>query len=308
MALGVPAEVLGSFSTKTGKLSEIRLQEFITKVEAIQEYLSDLLLDQAIMPLCIAKFGQEAMQDPKSHLVVNPKIIWKPVIEEDRNQKQVRVLQAWQMNALSRNETREHLGFEPIDEKEMFYNDLQLEMQKDVGELQTEQMQERSKFQQPFGQPFGQKPQFGQPITKPATQPGATVPGGQRPVPEAPKQTISQMPQPPASREREQKPSEQVKTEQFQLKPPLPLSAIQEWRDWREEQKELEVKSNLFRIIDRVRFNLRQGDTLAKDIRSKAKTEAETVFKSYYKDEKEKKKGLKTFLDIVDGLVIGFHS
>ena len=65
---------------------------------------------QVLYPLVRKRFGKN--DD------VKPKIVWKPIVEEDRNMRAQRLIQALQAKAITVNEFREAIGFERIEKPE----------------------------------------------------------------------------------------------------------------------------------------------------------------------------------------------
>jgi hypothetical protein len=59
-------------------------------------------------PLVKKKFGETTLK---------PKIVWKPIVEEDRNLRASRLLSALQGKAISVNEFRQAIGFERIEDR-----------------------------------------------------------------------------------------------------------------------------------------------------------------------------------------------
>jgi hypothetical protein len=81
------------------------LQEFIA--DPIEEYIFRTLINE--------EFGDD---------VENAVIIWKPIIEEDKNMRSQRLIQLLQAGAVSVNEVREEMGFKTISDEK--YNSLEV--------------------------------------------------------------------------------------------------------------------------------------------------------------------------------------
>jgi len=112
-ALGVPPVLMGQPESANRAVGEVVFQDFITRVQLIQVFIGDAIETQLLYPLVKAKFGEE---------VEKPKIVWKPVVIEDRNMRSQRLVQALQAGAISINEFREEFGFETLDDDK--YNDV----------------------------------------------------------------------------------------------------------------------------------------------------------------------------------------
>jgi hypothetical protein len=112
-ALGIPPVLMGQPESANRAVGEVVFQDFITRIQLIQVFIGDAIETQLLYPLVKAKFGEE---------VEKPKIVWKPVVIEDRNMRSQRLVQALQAGAISINEFREEFGFETLDDDK--YNDV----------------------------------------------------------------------------------------------------------------------------------------------------------------------------------------
>jgi len=108
MALGIPPVLLGLPAPGAAmRVGEIVFQDFITRIQLIQVYIGDAIETQLLYPLAKARFGEN---------IPKPRIVWKPVVIEDRNMRSQRLVQALQAGAISINEFREEFGFESLDD------------------------------------------------------------------------------------------------------------------------------------------------------------------------------------------------
>ena len=107
-ALGVPPIMMGVSEGSNRATGEVVFQDFITRLQLIQKLMGDALETQVLMPLVEAKFGSGKEK---------PKIVWKPIVEEDRNMRSQRLIQALQGRAISINEFRQAIGYERIEDR-----------------------------------------------------------------------------------------------------------------------------------------------------------------------------------------------
>ena len=105
-ALGVPPIIMGVPEGTNRSTSEVVFQDFITRLQIIQNQIGDAIETQVLWPLIKTNFGPD---------VEKPKIIWKPIVEEDRNMRAQRLIQALQAGAVSINEFRQAIGYPKID-------------------------------------------------------------------------------------------------------------------------------------------------------------------------------------------------
>ena len=109
-ALGVPPVLMGVPEGTNRATGEVVFQDFITRLQLIQKLMADAIETQVLYPLVRERFGKN--DD------VKPKIVWKPIVEEDRNMRAQRLIQALQAKAITVNEFREAIGFERIEKPE----------------------------------------------------------------------------------------------------------------------------------------------------------------------------------------------
>lgn len=107
-SLGIPPILMGK-TDKGGSrgTAEVLLHDFIAKLQALQEFIADPIETYIFKPLIIQKFGKDT---------ANVKIIWKPIIEEDKNMRSQRLIQMQQAGSISINELRMEMGFSRIAE------------------------------------------------------------------------------------------------------------------------------------------------------------------------------------------------
>lgn len=111
-ALGVPPVFMGIRESANRASSEVVFQEFISRIQLLQELIASAFENQVLHPLVKAKFG-ETWVNPRREKVPMPKprIVWAPIVEEDRNMRSQRLIQALQSRAISINEFRTEVGF-----------------------------------------------------------------------------------------------------------------------------------------------------------------------------------------------------
>jgi hypothetical protein len=170
-ALGVPPIMMGMTERGSKGTAEVLLHDFVTRLQVLQEFISDPVEEYIFKPLIKAEFGKD---------VENAEIIWKPIIEEDKNMRSQRLIQMVQVGAISVNDLREEMGFRRITK----------ESQKDVDEFDKLVPKEPPTMAQGF----------------PPKRPAGPPPGGPKP----PEST----PTPPESH---QKLEQDIRTKKIQL-------------------------------------------------------------------------------------------
>ena len=117
-ALGVPPVLMGlPQSTGNQSVGEVIFQEFVTRLQLLQEFMADAIETNVFYPLIVKKFG-ESMEDESGKKTPMPKaeMVWKPIIEEDRNMRAQRLIQGVQAGTISVNEYRKEMGFKVLDD------------------------------------------------------------------------------------------------------------------------------------------------------------------------------------------------
>jgi len=106
-SLGVPALLMGKVESGTQSIAEVSMHDFIARLQVLQEFVADSIEEFIFRPLITAKFGKSEK---------NAEIVWKPIIEEDKNMRSQRLIQMQQAGAISINELREEMGFNRMNE------------------------------------------------------------------------------------------------------------------------------------------------------------------------------------------------
>ncbi len=106
-SLGVPPIFMGLTERGSKGTAEVLLHDFVTRLQVLQEFISDPIEEYIFKPLIKAKFGED---------VENAEIVWKPIIEEDKNMRSQRLIQMLQAGAATVNEVREEMGFGRMSE------------------------------------------------------------------------------------------------------------------------------------------------------------------------------------------------
>ncbi len=111
-ALGVPPVLMGMPEGTNRATGEVVFQDFITRLQLIQKMISDAIETQVLYPLVKERYGENEEK---------PVMAWKPIVEEDRNMRAQRLIQALQARAISPNEFRTAIGFDRIDKEDEIY-------------------------------------------------------------------------------------------------------------------------------------------------------------------------------------------
>ena len=116
-ALGVPKVLMGIPEGTNRATGEVIFQDFITRLQLLQHFIGDAIETQVFYPLIKSKFGDTYTdQKGNTHPMPKARILWKPIVEEDRNMRAQRLIQALQAGAISINEFRTKIGFPKLDE------------------------------------------------------------------------------------------------------------------------------------------------------------------------------------------------
>jgi hypothetical protein len=139
-SLGVPPILMGKADKGSKGGAEVILHDFIAKLQVLQEFIADSIEEFIFRPLITEEFGED---------VENASIIWKPIIEEDKNMRSQRLIQLLQAGAISVNECRSEMGFNRIPEAK--YDKLEkaepVGFSKGVPQTEEEQPVEKEKTQ-----------------------------------------------------------------------------------------------------------------------------------------------------------------
>jgi hypothetical protein len=86
--------------------AEVLVQEFVTRLQVLQEFIATPIEDTVLRQLIDDKFGKS---------VPDAKIIWKPILEETPDMRAQRIIQFLQAGAITINEARVEMGWEELD-------------------------------------------------------------------------------------------------------------------------------------------------------------------------------------------------
>lgn len=109
-ALGVPSFLMGQREIGGRSTAQVLVQDFITRLQVLQGFVSRPIEQFLFRPLIDEKFGKT---------VPNARIVWKPIVEESSDMRTQRLVQLLQAGALSINEVRVESGF-PALQGEMY--------------------------------------------------------------------------------------------------------------------------------------------------------------------------------------------
>lgn len=236
-ALGVPPILMGIMEGGNKQTGEVVFQDFVTRLQLIQKMISDAFEQQVLWPLVKSKFGEDKEK---------PTIIWKPIVEEDRNMRAQRLIQALQANAISVNEFRQSIGFPKID------NRPDLDKIKEPPAVPASNLLGPPK---PGGMQTMNKPgEEGKPVQEEKT-PEQKLPPFAKPSPEGVKKKESELLE-----------------QEIRIKK-IRLLISQE-----------NFKNELIDTIKSAQFELKQGDKIVKDIKQESVTKAESIINKYVSD------------------------
>jgi hypothetical protein len=105
-ALGIPDVLMNLPGEMTRATSDVTLQAFIAEEEMIQEIVGEQLMKQIIEPEVRRRFGND---------FAPMKIIWPPILKEDRNKQIDRTIKAVGVPFMSINEGRSESNLPPLD-------------------------------------------------------------------------------------------------------------------------------------------------------------------------------------------------
>jgi hypothetical protein len=104
-ALGVPSFLMGQKEIGGRSTAQVLVQDFITRLQVLQGFVSRPIEQFLFRPLIDEKFGKS---------VPNARIVWKPIVEESPDMRTQRLVQLLQAGALSINEVRVESGFNAL--------------------------------------------------------------------------------------------------------------------------------------------------------------------------------------------------
>jgi hypothetical protein len=108
--LGIPSTLMNLPGDTTRATSDVTLQAFIAEEETIQDYIGEQVLKQMIEPEVRRHFADKY---PRGDIpVITP--VFAPVLEEDRNKKQDRVIKSVMAPIMTINEGRRAVGLAPM--------------------------------------------------------------------------------------------------------------------------------------------------------------------------------------------------
>lgn len=108
--LGIPSILMNLPGDTTRATSDVTLQAFIAEEEMVQDMVGEQILKQIIEPEVRRHFADRY---PKGDIpVITP--VFSPVLEEDRNKKQDRVIKSVMRPIMTVNEARRAVGLAPM--------------------------------------------------------------------------------------------------------------------------------------------------------------------------------------------------
>jgi hypothetical protein len=108
--LGIPSILMNLPGDTTRATSDVTLQAFIAEEEMVQDMVGEQILKQIIEPEVRRHFAD---QYPKGDIPVITSV-FSPVLEEDRNKKQDRVIKSVMRPIMTVNEARRAVGLAPM--------------------------------------------------------------------------------------------------------------------------------------------------------------------------------------------------
>ncbi len=108
-ALGVPPHLLGIPQDVSKSAADVMLAEFISRLEVYREQVSDMVINQMFVPLIKARWGEDIIKK-----YGEPKVVWEPIIQEDRNTRLARVMKMTEAGIYTVNEARKECGLDSL--------------------------------------------------------------------------------------------------------------------------------------------------------------------------------------------------
>jgi hypothetical protein len=105
-ALGVPGFLMGQKETGGRNTAEVLVQEFVTRLQVLQDFIANPIEEFVLRPLIDAKFGKS---------VEDAEIVWKPILEETPDMRAQRIIQFLQAGAITINEARVEMGWVELE-------------------------------------------------------------------------------------------------------------------------------------------------------------------------------------------------
>ncbi len=298
VALGVPPVALGIQEPGGRMIGEVMFQEFITRIQKMQNQFGNEIIERLFVPLVAARFGKKAVEN-------KPHVVFRPVVEEDRNLKQARLIQSANSGIISRNEARTGMGYPSIKDPSfddpialvMLQAKQEMQLQKSLLKEQTDQQMEVMKEQTKQQMKTMDKQMEVQETTTPLVieKMKMQIQKGQSDIQRNKMSREKPGGQPPQKSSLDMRPK-----------------SLQQKKVGREPKKNIVLDSDntiheeFKGALDIVAFNLRNpGDLLAKDIRRDAEVKARQIIETHASDlpKESKDKNVAEFMGIVDELI-----
>ncbi len=277
VALGVPPVALGIQEPGGRMIGEVMFQEFITRIQKIQTQFGNIMIEQLFVPLIAAKFGDKILKKDGK-----PTVVFKPIVEEDRNLRQARLIQAANSGVISVNEARIGMGYTTLRESKydipialvIEQAKEQMKMQEKLSETQTEQQMELmdkqvehtrklAPYEQQRSEMDLEKQKLGlekQKLVNQSPTGGKHQPGGQPPQ----KMSLDMRPDSGRTKQPIIQPKKTINKKTVAIK------------------SEQDIRDEVINVYNIVAFNLKHpGPMLVKDIRVDAQERIERVIDEY---------------------------
>ena len=293
LALGVPPLFLGVTQGIGRATGEVMLSDFVARIQSLQNHISAMVVNRLFVPLIISNFGEETIDQ-----YGEPQLIWKPIIEEDRNKRLLNIDRLAVDGIISVNEARTSVGWQPF----------------------RRPMKERKEQQEmtPGETPIGTNdydPNYDEPrlLRVPPQM-------GQLGMPQKPTDKLKQMNPDKAGLSQDKQKDGQPKNQQKDT--PEEKSTEQDSGQNKKSEdiklRAFQISNDLFQkeledILGEVAFEVKQGGVLVKDIRSKYNSKASKVISKWI-DESElktidkkklKEKYVKDITELIEDKIAG---
>jgi hypothetical protein len=291
LALGVPPLFMGLSAAGTARTAEVQLSDFITRVQSLQNHISSQLIDRLFVPAIVAMFGEE-----KINKFGKPSMVWKPIIEEDRNKRLLNVDRLAVDGIIAVNEARTATGWSPFrrpgyEEYDPEYDEPQLlRIPPQLGKLGMPE--KPTKGAQQLGQEGTRlnklTPDSVQPKDK-ETQPQGKAPPTKQPI----------------------EPKQEEREEQRPISNGLGLPPVSFDKTAEIKNRALAITNKLFQqdleaIIYEVDTELRMGGVLIRDIKAKYMKKADDLIAKWM-PEKIAKQRKQEFHDLINSRIENYN-
>ncbi len=300
VALGVPPVALGIQEPGGRMIGEVMFQEFITRIQKIQTQFGNIIIEQLFVPLIAARFGEKVLEESGK-----PTVVFKPIVEEDRNLRQARLIQAANSGVISVNEARIGMGYTTLrggqwdtpialviqQAKEQMkmqekLSETQTEQQMELMDKQVEHTRELAPYEQQRSEMDLEKQKLGLEKQKLVNQSptGGKKPGGQPPQ----KMSLDMRPDAGRTKQPIKTPKKTINKKTVAIK------------------SEQDIRDEVINVYNIVAFNLKHpGPMLVKDIRVDARERIERVIDEYSPEIGESMKRIFTdeFMGTVEDLI-----